>query len=132
MAEYETSIDIDAPPETVFDLLVTADGLTAWLGQFADVEPVPGGRFVVDVGGMPIRGEYVRVDPPRRVVLTWGSAGSADHPPGSSTVEITLTATPTGTLLQLVHRDLPAVEEPHYAAGWPHFLSRLLAHLARR
>ena len=48
MAEYRTSIDIDASPERVFDFLVTDAGMTSWMGQWASLDPVPGGQFAVD------------------------------------------------------------------------------------
>jgi hypothetical protein len=33
MAEFATSIDIDAAPEFAFGFLTTNDGMTAWMGQ---------------------------------------------------------------------------------------------------
>jgi uncharacterized protein YndB with AHSA1/START domain len=125
MADYATTIDIDAPADVVFDHLTTAEGMTAWMGQHAALDPVPGGEFAVDINGTPIRGNYVEVDPPRRLVVTWGVAGSDDFPAGSSRVEFTLTPTAAGTRLQLVHTDLPEPKRAGYAAGWDHFLDRL-------
>jgi uncharacterized protein YndB with AHSA1/START domain len=125
VAEFATSIDIEAPPEVVFAHLVTAEGMLAWMGERAELEPVPGGGFAVDIDGSPIRGRYVEVDPPRRVVFTWGVAGRRDLPPGSSRVEFTLIASGAGTRLELVHRDLPEPEAPRHAAGWALYLGRL-------
>lgn len=125
MADYSTSIDIEAPPEIVFAHLVTAEGMLAWMGQYADLNPTPGGGFVVDINGVPVRGEYLEVEPLRRVVVSWGMAGSAELPPGSSRVEFTLTATPGGTRLDLLHSGLPDVLADRHATGWAHFLSRL-------
>ena len=59
--------------------------MVTWMGERADLEPVAGGRFAVDINGVPFRGEYLEVDPPHRVVVSWGMADSADLPPGSST-----------------------------------------------
>jgi uncharacterized protein YndB with AHSA1/START domain len=125
MADYSASIDIDAPAEVVFDHLTTAEGMTAWMGQHAELDPVSGGAFAVDINGTPIRGTYLEVDPPRRLVVTWGVAGSDDFPVGSSRVEFTLTPTAGGTRLQLVHTDLPEQKRGGYAVGWAHFLDRL-------
>jgi uncharacterized protein YndB with AHSA1/START domain len=44
MAEHRTSIDIEAPPDRVFDFLVTDTGMTSWMGQWASLDPVPGSR----------------------------------------------------------------------------------------
>lgn len=125
MAEYSTSIDIDAPAEVVFDHLTTPEGMTAWMGQHAELQPVPGGLFAVDINGSPIRGRYVEVDPPRRLVVTWGLAGSDEFPVGSSRVEFTLTPIAAGTRLRLVHADLPEARRSGYGIGWAHFLDRL-------
>ena len=51
MAEYATSIEIDAAPEVVFDYLTTEAGMTAWMGQHARLDPHPGGEFAVDIAG---------------------------------------------------------------------------------
>ncbi len=75
---------------------------------------------------MPIRGEYLVVDPPHRVVFSWGAAGSDVLAPGSTTVEIMLRPDGAGTVLELVHRGLPPEELPRHGIGWGHFLDRLV------
>ena len=104
MAEFRDFIDIAAPPETVFDYLTTNEGMTAWMGQYADLNPTPGGQFAVDITGQPVRGEYLVVEPYRRVVFTWGV---------------------TGTRLELRHFNLPETEVAGHKHGWTHFLPRL-------
>ncbi|MGI8827168.1 MAG: SRPBCC family protein [Chloroflexota bacterium] len=125
MTEYSASIDIEAPPGVVFAHLVTADGMVAWMGQHAELNPTPGGRFAVDIGGAQIRGSYLEVDPPHRVVVSWGWEGSDDFPPGSSRVDFTLTASRMGTRLDLVHSGLPDPRAQGHAAGWDRYLARL-------
>ncbi len=125
MAEFSTSIDIEAPPEVVFAHLTSGERMVAWMGERAELDPVPGGRFAVDINGVPFRGEYLEVDPPHRVVVSWGIAGSADFPPGESRVEFTLTPTPAGTALSLVHIGLPDTAARRHAAGWANYLGRL-------
>jgi len=125
MPEYATEISIRATPDEVFDYLVTAEGLTAWMGQYAVVEPEVGGAFQVDIAGAPIRGEYLEVVRPRRVVVSWGLAGSDEFPPGTSRVAFTLTATADGTRVELVHSDLPELRVAGHVEGWAHFLPRL-------
>lgn len=125
MPEYRAAIDIAASPDTVFEYLVTDDGMTAWMGQRAALDPVAGGDFAVDIAGHAIRGTFVEIDRPRRVVVTWGMGGSADLPPGSSTVTFDLIATPDGTRVELRHEGLPETEVPGHDDGWRHFLPRL-------
>jgi hypothetical protein len=52
-------------------------------------------------------------------------AGSTELPPGATQVEFTLTPTPAGTHLRLVHSGLPPSQAPMHAIGWNHFLPRL-------
>ena len=125
MAEFTASIEIAAAPEEVFDYFVTDAGITAWMGQYASLDARPGGGFAVDIAGYPVRGEYLVVERPSRVVVSWGFAGNDELPPGASTVSFTLTPTATGTLVALTHSDLPAPQLAGYAAGWGHFLPRL-------
>jgi uncharacterized protein YndB with AHSA1/START domain len=125
MAEHRSTIEIQADPETIFDFLVTEAGMTAWMGQHAELDPRAGGVFAVDIAGYPIRGTYLEVDRPRRVKVSWGMAGSEALPPGASEVELTLTPTATGTRVDLHHSGLPTTEVPGHADGWTHFLPRL-------
>lgn len=125
MAEYETSVEIDARPEVVFDYLTTDVGMTAWMGQRASLDPRPGGGFAVDIAGYAIRGEYLHVEPPTRVVVSWGIEGAADLPAGASTVEFRLTRIERGTRVDLIHSGLPDTALPGHKDGWEHFVPRL-------
>ena len=127
MAEpYATEVDIHAPVEEVFRHLTDPAAMIRWMGQHAALDPTPGGTFNIDINGIPVRGRYLTVDPPRRVVVTWGIAGSQDLPPGSTQVEFTLEPTGTGTRLRLIHRNLPEAQAPAHGTGWTHFLGRLV------
>jgi uncharacterized protein YndB with AHSA1/START domain len=125
MPDFSTSIEIEAPPEVVFEHLVEAERMVSWMGQHAQLRPVPGGEFAVDINGYLIRGEFLEVDPPHRVVVSWGMAGTEDLPPGSSQVEFTLAPSATGTTLTLVHSGLPDTRATGHAAGWANYLTRL-------
>lgn len=125
MTEHRTSIDIHAAPELVFEFLVTDTGMTLWMGQWASLDPVPGGTFAVDIAGYPAWGEFLEVDPPRRVTVSWGFAGSEVLPPGSSTVSFELTPINAGTRVEVIHTDLPAHDMHGHIEGWSHFLPRL-------
>jgi uncharacterized protein YndB with AHSA1/START domain len=128
MAEYSTSIEIRAACDVVFDYLVTESGMTAWMGQHATLEPHPGGAFEVDIAGSAIRGHYLEIVRPHRVVVSWGVAGSADFPAGMSRVTFTLTPTTVGTRVDLLHSGLPELRVAGHTDGWAHFLSRLASH----
>jgi uncharacterized protein YndB with AHSA1/START domain len=123
---YRTAVRIDAPPADVFPYLTDARLMLRWMGEWADLQPKVGGRLAIDVNGVPIRGEYLVVEPPHRVVFSWGAAGSDLLAPGSTTVEIALRPDGRGTLLELAHRGLPPEERPRHGVGWGHFLERLV------
>ena len=125
MVDYSTSIEIHATPEEVFDYLVTAAGVTAWMGEHAALEPHVGGAFQVDIAGAPIRGQYLEVVRPHRVVVSWGVAGSDEFPSGTSRVSFTLSPTEQGTRVDLLHSELPEVRVAGHVDGWAHFLPRL-------
>lgn len=126
-------IDIDATPETVFDFFVDSEKLTRWLAVAATLEPRPGGACIQEhvgdhrrPGRWEMRGEFVEVDRPTRVVFTWGFTDLAiGVPPGSSIVEVTLQPIASGTRVRLVHRRLPAAEVEDHARGWADMLDRL-------
>jgi uncharacterized protein YndB with AHSA1/START domain len=127
-------VQIDASPETVFGFFTEPDKITRWLAESATVDPRPGGiNHQTHSGGEErrgspyyMRGEFVEVAPPSRVVFTWGFENE-DVPvkPGESTVEVTLEPSGGGTLLRLVHRDLPASEIASHTEGWTELLARL-------
>jgi len=58
-------------------------------------------------------------------VFTWGVPGSDVLPPGSTTVEIVLTADGSDTVVDLTHHDLPRSELPSHQAGWSGLLKEL-------
>jgi uncharacterized protein YndB with AHSA1/START domain len=129
-------IQIDASPETVFAFFTEPDKLTRWLAVEATVDPRPGGiNHLTQAGGAGnpggryfMRGEFVEVEPPTRVVFTWGFENpDIEVDPGGSTVEVTFTAAAGGTLVRLVHRGLPDVERDPHGAGWTSMLERLAA-----
>jgi uncharacterized protein YndB with AHSA1/START domain len=125
----ERQIEIAASPETVWELLTDPEEATRWMGQAASFDLRPGGEYRVDVlPGNVARGEFVEIDPPQRLVFTWGWApgGTSSVPPGSTTIEIELIPSGDGTLVRFIHRDLPtaAAAESH-GHGWDHYLGRL-------
>ena len=125
---HRTEICIDASPEHVFRFFVDSDWLTKWLGKTAQLVPQPGGEFRFEVAaGEWCVGEYVVIDSPRRVVFTWGWENETMNlPPGSSVVEVNLTADGERTKVSLTHRELPDDDSlALHADGWMRYLARL-------
>ena len=122
---YRDSIHIAAEPGAVFDYFTSAAALARWMGDRAVTDPRPGGQFTIFFGDRRVQGRYLELDRPRRLVISWGRAGSASFPPGTSVREVTLTPHDGGTLVAIAHSGLPDGERPRHAAGWRHYLARL-------
>src|ERR671930_895164 len=119
------SIFVNAPPERVYDYFTRPEAIVRWIGDYALLEPQPHGRFHLDIRGAPVRGSYLELEPPHRLLISWGYAGSDALPPGASAVEVRLTAERDGTRVEVEHRDLADSQAPAHRLGWTHYLSRL-------
>ena len=123
-------VRIDAPPEVVFPYFTDPARMVDWMGVAALLDPRPGGALRLEVNGRDVVvGDYVELEPPRRVVFTWGFDGATPMVgAGSTRVEVTLEPDGDGTLLVLRHHGL-ATEGPSRDAheqGWTHYLARLV------
>lgn len=129
----EASIHIDAPQRAVFDLFTTEEGLRSWMAKEAAVDLRPGGRWRwVHDNDLVASGEYVEIDPYRRVSFTygWESGPYADMGPGSTTVDVRFEPSGSGTEVTVTHTAVPEAFRTAHGAGWAYFLG-LLADVAR-
>jgi uncharacterized protein YndB with AHSA1/START domain len=122
---------VEATPETVFEFFVDPHKLQRWLAVEATTDPRPGGvchQVHTDDGRhFHMEGEFVAVEPPTRVVFTWGFVEpELNVPVGSTKVEVSLTPEGRGTRVHLVHHDLPPSEVPAHTGGWTTMLDRLV------
>ena len=79
----------------------------------------------MDINHRVVRGEYLHIEPPHRVVFSWGDAGSAVLPPGATHVEVQLEAAAGGTNVTLRHHGLAGDQLTDHARGWPRKLADL-------
>jgi uncharacterized protein YndB with AHSA1/START domain len=123
----ERTISIAASPETVWEFFVDPEKHTRWMGMNAELDSTPGGIYrCAVIPGHTARGEFVELDPPHRLVFTWGWENESAVRPGASTIEVELRPEGEGTSLHFVHRDLPGAEAAaSHAHGWDHYLARL-------
>ena len=124
----ERQVRIAARPETVFEFFVDPAKYVRWKGRKAELDPRPGGVFRVEFSDDDTaRGEFVEIEPPSRIVFTWGwEAEGHPIPPGTSTVEVTLVPDGDGTVVRLVHTGLPESAVAKHAEGWDFFLPKLV------
>ena len=124
----ELEVRIAARPETVFSFFTDPDKMVLWKGIKAKLDPRPGGVYRVDMNGHDVAsGQYMEIVPHSRMVISWGWEGDGSPiPPGSSTVEITLTPDGDGTILRLRHTGLTVEQRAEHRKGWEHYLIRLV------
>lgn len=134
MKLVQQTIEIDADPRDVYDHFIDPARFVTWMAPHADIEARPGGALRwTHLNGDSCEGAFVELIPARRIVFTYGwDRPDVEIPPGSTTVEITLEPTPTGTRLHLVHRGLAGPMADAHAGGWTNYLRRLAAAAAGR
>lgn len=125
LVSYE--LTIAAPALVVYRHLTTVDGLKRWIADDAEVDPTPGGRVRwTHENGATMVGRFVELEPPRRLVFTYGWEGNLmGLPPEASTVEIELEEREGTTTLRLSHRGIPPESVEDHRRGWVFFLGRL-------
>ncbi len=123
----EISLHVAARPETVFPYFTDPSRYVLWMGSDATLDAVPGGVYRVRMsGGAEASGEFVELDPPHRIVFTWGWNHDPAVPPGTTRVVITLAEEAGGTRVLLRHHDLPETDQrDHHGKGWDTYLGRL-------
>jgi uncharacterized protein YndB with AHSA1/START domain len=140
----EREIYVDAPPQTVFEVLSTPEHIREWWGGAeTDLTPTPG-----DVSRLTWGDEYVQritvveVEPPRRFAFRWVLDEGADVATEANSLLVTfeLTASGTGTTLHLTETGFrekgweAAVLEAAYAdhvTGWDLYVPAIAAYVAR-
>lgn len=128
---------LPAPIADVFAAWTNPALMARWLTPIGHAEVEAdvrvGGRFRVTMIDGDVRlehtGEYLVVDPPRRLSFTWLSPYTGGH---ASQVDVTLTARGSATLLVLFHLGLPAETRSSHEGGWVRILERLSAVVEHR
>jgi uncharacterized protein YndB with AHSA1/START domain len=143
----EREIYVDAPPETVFDVVSSPDHIRDWWSAETDVEPVPGGTGALTwrdeasgrVDVVPIT--VVDAQPPHRFSFRWThEAGEVATETNSMLVTFELSPSGTGTVLRLTETgfrergwEIAVLEEAYqdHVRGWDFYLPRIAEVAAR-
>jgi uncharacterized protein YndB with AHSA1/START domain len=124
---FTKTVDLPVPPDIAFDLLTDPERLRRWQAVSAYVDLRAGGEYRWTViPGQVAAGTYREVEPGRRLVLGWGWEGNDDLPPDTSTVTVTVEPVGEGSRVTLVHDGLTPAQQKTHAAGWEHYLGRLV------
>lgn len=137
----ERTLQLNHPPERVWQALTTAEGLGTWFGNKAEVDLRVGGQATLawdsgDTATLIIE----RVEPPRVFGYSWPVSGLPEGDPRRTYVEFTLEPTSAGTTLTMVETgfgQLPdaGAHKQAYSGntdGWTHELGELVAYLDGR
>jgi uncharacterized protein YndB with AHSA1/START domain len=125
------AVEVDAPPERVWQFLTDPAELRRWWPDAAQLEPRVGGRVVLDFGPGDVSGEITTWEPPTALGFTWVPSNM----PGVA-LHVAFTVVDLGegrSRVSVVHsgfEQAPAEAREAVVGGWVHFLPRL-AEVAR-
>ena len=131
---------IAARPSIVFEAITTVDGVRAWwspeqlLPDSAEIDARVGGgyriRFCTSDGREHVvTGEFLELDPPRRIAMTYRYAvgGEPDERNRTSRIEFDLVPTIAGTDLVFTHTELAnEASVKSHDWGWSGALDKLV------
>lgn len=118
----ERDITICARRETVFRYFTDSERFAAWWGAGSRIYPKPGGEVLIRYpDGTKAIGEILEIEPPARIMFTYGYAGMV--PAEFSRVTITLDETEKGTEVHLHHAFSSAKIRDHHVQGWRYQLA---------
>jgi uncharacterized protein YndB with AHSA1/START domain len=137
-ATATATVLINAEQSTVWKFMSDPARFLAWMtfvpGMPAPAgstfEPRPGGelRILFPHGGA-AKGKVLELDPPRKLIFTWGydpDVAKTGLGPGVCRVEIALAQAPEGTRVTLTHSGpMTEAAAKGHIAGWNHYLSQL-------
>lgn len=140
MLQVVQEIEIDAPPERVFQALTDPGEIPQWWSEeghyrttTAEIDLRPGGRYRLAgesarLGTFEVTGVYRVIDAPRRLVFTWTPSWQEEA--RASVVDISLESAGPRTRVRVVHRGFTgAAARDEHAGGWPSVLGMLRSHL---
>jgi uncharacterized protein YndB with AHSA1/START domain len=134
---------MNGTPEEAFSFFTDPAKHVLWQGFEAELDPTPGGVYRVELTPLSrVRGRYVEVEFPLRLVLEWGIEADRDPripsvvydvPPNSTTVEISFTPDGDDTIVRLVQTGLRDEAASGFTTfGWTGYLDRLVRVAAGR
>lgn len=138
------SIEIDAPPEAVWDAMTEPAQLASWWGSSDtyrtmnwQVDLRPGGKWSSDSANVDgsqtghVHGEYLEVDRPRLLVYTWRASWDNF---AETLIRVELSPASSGTRVTIRHSGFAerSASGAGHAEGWKRVLGWLSGHAALR
>jgi uncharacterized protein YndB with AHSA1/START domain len=120
----ERRIVIRARRETVFSFFTDPRRWESWWGAGSRIDPEPGGEVRIRYpDGSEAAGRVLAIEPPARLVFSFGYASGRPVAPGGSRVTIELAETAEGTRLELRHELPDAAVRDEHVQGWRYQLA---------
>ena len=120
----ERTVVIQASREVVFNYFTDSARWARWWGQGSTIDPRSGGAvLIVHPGGVQVAGEILEIDPPSRLVFTYGYVSGTPMPVGASVVTLRLEDDRQGTRLDLEHVFADEKVRDEMVQGWRYQLA---------
>jgi uncharacterized protein YndB with AHSA1/START domain len=120
----DRSVVIHAEPAVVFRFFQDNARWASWWGTGSTIEPRSRGRVLIrHADGVDVVGEVIEVEPPTRIVFSYGFLDRKAEPAGRSQVTICLEPLGQSTKLHLTHEFNDAAARDEHVQGWRFQLS---------
>jgi len=108
-------VTIPAKPVQVYDAIINPLKHATFTGANATGDPVEGGKFTAWDGY--ILGTYVKLERARQILAEWETTEWPEgYPP--SQLQLSFKDSDAGTLVTMVHSDVPVSQAEAYRQGW--------------
>lgn len=111
---FQIREEFEVTPEKLYEAWLNSDSHSAMTGSPARCSAVEGGEFEAWDGY--IQGINLKLEPYHRILQAWRTSEFASDDPDSR-LELRFEPKDSGTVLTLIHRDLPA-HGMQYKQGW--------------
>lgn len=139
MDKIRREVMIDAPIERVWEALTTAEHLSKWFGDSAEIDLRPGGRARIGWSEFSHSVDCIveNVERPHRFSFRWEALSETPVEEVSTLVEFILEAVGNGTKLSMVESGFSLLPEDEYefrfqenTSGWQSELADLNTYLS--
>lgn len=115
MLQVTRSIEINAPPSTVWHWMATEETLRHWISPSMEIDMRVGGvyRFLGPDGKTGISGKVLELEPEKSLILSWLEEGSGWVSPARLVIRLSLTA--SGTRVTVIHDGFEGIGVPNVA-----------------
>jgi uncharacterized protein YndB with AHSA1/START domain len=113
--EYTLTTVIPATPQQIYDAWLDSRGHSEMTGSTAEMSDEPGAD--VSAWGGYIRGRNLELVPAERIVQSWRTSKFTDEH-DDSVITVLLEETGDGTLLTLIHSNVPDGQTSYEQGGW--------------